>query len=75
MKDSKWLKKRFLKWGNTAEISNNTKISKINCNRCFEILTTAYNDDDDDNDNDDDDDDDDSNQVRNQEFFREREVS
>ena len=35
---------------------------------------TAYNDDDDDNDNDDDDDDD-SNQVRNQEFFREREVS
>ena len=73
MKDSKWLKKRFLKWGNTAEISNNTKISKINCNRCFEILTTAYNDDDDDDNNDDDDDD--SNQVRNQEFFREREVS
>ena len=67
MKDSKWLKKRFLKWGNTAEINNNTKISKINCNRSFEILTTT--------DDDDDDDDDDSNQVRNQEFFREREAS
>ena len=75
MKDSKWLKKRFLKWGNTAEINNNTKISKINCNRSFEILTTTDNDDDDDDNDDDDDDDDDSNQVRNQKFFREREAS